>query len=124
MESPDARLGTSHNVSTNGEEILAQFCSQMREVGIPVKRVQPPYELDRVQHWNWAHGQAEARWLKPLFVGDLLKPAYVERVRKRVEARPQAQAVRCEFEMRTGTQVRTTRAPFKEEGRLGKCRRR
>src|SRR6185437_4561326 len=88
----------SDNFSTSGIEQLAAAQRKLEAAGIPVHRVRPPFELGRVQHWNWAHAQAKAEWLKPLFVGDLLKPLYVQRLRERVEKKPEAQIVRCEFE--------------------------
>ena len=106
----------SDNFSTSGQEILVQFGTAMAAAGIPVRRVQPPYALGRVQHWNWAHAQGEAEWLKPLFVGDLLKPDYVKRHRQRVEVRPSAQLIRCEFELvGAGKPQPATPAPFKQE---------
>ena len=103
----------SDNFSTSGQEILAQFEAEMAAAGIPVRRVRPPYELGRVQHWNWAHAQGTADWLKPLFVGDLLQPDYVLRHRQRVEARPSAQIIRCEFEVLVaGISQPAARAPF------------
>ena len=95
----------SDNFSTGGSEILEQFCGAMRAAEIPVRRVKPDYELGRVQHWNWAHGQGAADWLKPLFVGDLLKPDYVKSHRQRIEARPPAQIVRCEFEIHAAGKI-------------------
>jgi len=106
----------SDNCSTSGRDILGQFCDAMDSANIPVRRVQPPYGLGRVQHWNWAHGQGKAEWLKPLFVGDLLKPDYVERLCRRVATRPRAQIVRCEFEINVaGTITVAAAAPFKQE---------
>jgi hypothetical protein len=103
----------SDNFSTGGQEIFARFCDAMKAANIPVRRVKPPREFNRVQHWNWAHGQAEAEWLKPLFSGDSLKPGYVERLRQRVEARPQTQIVRCEFETNDSAKIYGG-APFKQ----------
>lgn len=106
----------SDNFSTGGQEIFAQFEAALAQADIPVRRVRPPYELGRVQHWNWAHAQGAAEWLKPLFVGDLLKPDYVQRHRQRIEARPSAQIIRCEFEVLiAGIAQPAARAPFAQE---------
>lgn len=100
--------------STSGQGIPAQFCEAMKAAGISVRRVKPPRELEGVQRWNWAHAQGEAEWLKPLIAGDSLKPDYVERLRQRVEARPQAQIVRCEFEMENAGKIHR-RAPVRQD---------
>jgi hypothetical protein len=104
----------SDNFSTNGQEMVAQCLEMLAAAGIPARRVQPPYELGRIGHWNWAHSQGEADWLKPLFVGDRLKPAFVERVRERAE-RPAAHLVRCDFEFHAEGRVAVTPAPFIHE---------
>lgn len=106
----------SDNYSTSGQEVFAQFCEAMKAAEIRVRRVKPPFELGRVQHWNWAHGQGEAEWLKPLFVGDLLKPDYVKCHRQRIEARPQAELVRCEFETNLAGKIQSAALPpFKQD---------
>lgn len=106
----------SDNFSTAGKEIVARFSDEMKSAGIPLRQIQPPRELRRVPHWNWTHGQAEAEWLKPLSAGELLKSNYVERLRRCVEARPQAQIVRCEFEILEARKIHAaTAAPFKQE---------
>jgi len=104
----------SDNFTSKGSEIIAQFCDELNAAGIPVRRVKPGRELGRVQHWNWAHAQGWAEWLKPLFVGDLLKPEYVARVRQRAE-KPQAHVIRCEFETRTPTGSSVSSVPFRQE---------
>lgn len=105
----------SDNFSTAGQDILLKFFGEMECAGIPVRQVKPSFEMGRVPHWNWAHGEGKAEWLKPLFVGDLLKPAYVQRLRERIETRPDAQIVRCEFEFRGANQIQVTSAPFAQE---------
>jgi hypothetical protein len=67
-----------------------------------------------VEHWNWAHAQAESEWLKPLFVGDLLMPAYVARVLERVDAGTKTSLIRVELEWRTPTFTNTSPAPTKK----------
>ena len=105
----------SDNFSTSGSGIIAQFCDQLRNAGITARAVKPPFELGRVQHWNWAHAQAKAEWLKPLFVGDRLKTAYVQRVRERLGTRPAAQFMRCDCEFHTAAGIAITPAPFTAE---------
>lgn len=102
----------SDNGSTSGLEWIAQACATLGAAGIPVRQVRPRLALGRVEHWNWAHSQATADWLKPLFVGDLLAPAYVARLRERALARPAARFIRCEFEMRSPQSTSVTRVPF------------
>ena len=89
----------SDNHSSAGLEHLESAQRVLEGAGIPARRVRPPYSLGRVEHWNWAHAQGAADWLKPLFVGDLLKPDYAARVRRRVSEQPRARVVRCDFEV-------------------------
>ena len=105
----------SDNFSSSGLEHLDEAQRRLQTKGIAVRRVMPPFELGRVQHWNWAHAQAQSDWLKPLFVGDVLLPKYIARVHERVQERPASALIRCEFELRTpaGTQQPTS-APFSE----------
>jgi hypothetical protein len=96
----------SDNFSTSGVEWIDSAVKQLTAAGIAARVVRPPCEFGRVEHWNWAHSASEADWLKPLFVGDLLAPRYIEALRDRVATRPGARVVRCEFDLRTraGTQ--------------------
>lgn len=90
----------SDNHSTSGLEVIDEARRKLEAAAIPIRIVRPPWELSRVDHWNWAHSEAKADWLKPLFVGDLLFPAYIEKVFERVTERPEARFIRCEFETR------------------------
>lgn len=105
----------SDNHSTTGQDMMEQFHREMASAGISVRQAKPPYALGRVQHWNWAHGEGRAEWLKPLFVGDLLLPAYVERLRQRTRIKPDAQIVRCEFQIHENGKVEVTSVPFRQE---------
>jgi hypothetical protein len=105
----------SDNFSSKDMEILKTFSQRMNSSNIPVRRVSPAYELGRVQHWNWAHGQGMAEWLKPLFVGDMLNPTYVARLRDRIQSKPKAQFVRCEFDTHAGGKVSFTSVPFPQD---------
>lgn len=106
----------SDNLSTSGLDIIEQARETLRQAGVPTRVVRPPFELGRVEHWNWAHSQATADWLKPLFVGDLLAPEYIARVYERVLARPAARIIRCELETRWASGERwVTHAPCPDE---------
>src|SRR6185436_12842125 len=69
------------------------------------RRLTPPFESDRLPHWNWTHGQAQAEWLMLLGEGQVLRPAYVQRLRQRIEAKPQARIVYCELESRASSKL-------------------
>jgi hypothetical protein len=71
----------SDNFSTAGIELLDDVAKQLQAAGIAVRRVRPPFELGRVEHWNWAHFEAQAEWLKPVFAGDWLELDYVAKLR-------------------------------------------
>lgn len=71
----------SDNFSTKGQEHLAAALEKLAAAGLAARQIQPPMELERVEHWNWAHHQSQGDWLKPLFVGDWLEPDYVARLR-------------------------------------------
>jgi hypothetical protein len=105
----------SDNFSQEGFEHLVAAEHRLKAGGISVRRIKPLWELGRVQHWNWAHAQAQATWLKPLFVGDILFPHYVERLHARVEKRPDSALVRCEFQTRRPGTTATTSVPFEEQ---------
>jgi hypothetical protein len=106
----------SDNFSSTGREWIDRALSRLQVAGIPARLVRPPFELGRVEHWNWAHGQVTSDWLKPLFVGDLLAPRYVKALLARVVARPKARLVRCEFTVRTSeNEYQATRAPCLEQ---------
>src|SRR5258707_10190306 len=87
------------NFSTTGLDHLVEAQKQLAAAGIPVRFVKPPFELRRIEHWNWAHAESRAEWLKPLPPGAALKPAYVRQLKQRVSQQPKAQLVRCEFEI-------------------------
>jgi hypothetical protein len=76
----------SDNHSTKGQEHIARAVDRLARSGLPVRKIEPPMELGRVEHWNWAHYQSSGDWLKPLFVGDWLEPGYVARVHEIIAA--------------------------------------
>jgi hypothetical protein len=71
----------SDNFSTSGGEFFSSAEKQFEAAGISVRRVRPPFEIGRVEHWNWAHHEAHAEWLKPVFAGDWLEPDYIAKLR-------------------------------------------
>ena len=86
----------SDNHSRTGLEQINASQARLSAAGIPARLVKPPEELKRIEHWNWAHSQSRAGWLKPLFPGEELKPAAAARFRQRIAACPQAQLIRCD----------------------------
>ncbi len=60
---------------------MAGAAGRLEAAGIAVRRVKPPFELGRVEHWNWAHYESQAEWLKPVFAGDWLELDYVAKLR-------------------------------------------
>jgi hypothetical protein len=75
----------SENFSTSGFDQIEKALEKLSAVGIVARRIQPPMELERVEHWNWLHYQSKADWLKPLFAGDWLDPVYISCIRKIAE---------------------------------------
>ena len=78
----------SDNFSTSGAEHLEATLKKLSAAGIAARKIQPPAELERVEHWNWLHYQSTADWLKPLFAGDWLEPTYVAQLREVVSVEP------------------------------------
>jgi len=78
----------SDNHSSSGREYLDEAETRLKAAGIAVQRIQPPAELGRVEHWNWAMHQVATDWIKPLFLGDALYPEYFERVCTALETHP------------------------------------
>jgi len=66
----------SDNFSKTGQEYVENALAKLDGAGIAGRRIQPPAELGRVEHWNWLHYQSGAGWYKPLFAGDWLEPDY------------------------------------------------
>ena len=95
------------NFSTTGLEPVQMAQKQLTSAGIAVHCVKPPFELRRIEHWNWAHAESRAEWLKPLPPGGTLKPSYVQQLKQRIGQQPKAQLVRCELEMEPGIQTPT-----------------
>ncbi len=94
----------SDNFSTSGGEHLEQALARLAAAGIPARRIRPPSELGRVEHWNWLHYQSAAMWLKPLFAGDWLEPDYIAAVREVCAREPRCAYVYCGFHHHQGGQ--------------------
>jgi hypothetical protein len=62
-----------------------------------MRRVRPPQELGRVEHWNWSHNQADAEWLKPLFTGDSLNEEYIRQTKAAIATHPEVDVINCSF---------------------------
>src|SRR5260221_14248792 len=101
----------SDNFSATGLDHLTEAQKQLAAAGIAVRCVKPPFELRRIEHWNWAHAESRAEWLKPLTPGGALKPAYVQQLKQRIRERPQAQIIRCGLETRPAGGGSRHRAP-------------
>lgn len=95
----------SDNFSTQGLAWIDRAAAQLQAAGIPVRRVRPPAELGRVEHWNWLHYQSGAEWLKPLFGGDWLEPDYLAAVRAVVTGTPQCAYVCSAFQYHRGEET-------------------
>lgn len=91
----DFSVCLSDNWSVRGQEYFEEAEAHLRGAGVMVRRVRPPIELGRVEHWNWAHHQCEGEWIKPLFAGDWLGAAYVETVRRAITEHPNVDLVNC-----------------------------
>jgi hypothetical protein len=83
----------SENHSTEGLDHVKGAEAMLLGAGIEYRLVRPPRACGRVEHWNWAHSQSGADWLKPLFVGDWLEPQATARWRDTIAAYPQARFI-------------------------------
>ncbi len=106
----------SDNFSKQGTEHIEVALKKLSAVGISAKKIQPPSELGRVEHWNWLHQQSQAVWLKPLFAGDWLEPIYFTRLRETISAYP-----KCRYVFSNGYTHRPGEEPLTGENtRTGK----
>jgi hypothetical protein len=83
----------SDNFSTKGLEYVERAVATLQATGIECRSLPLSHELERVEHWNWLHHQSSADWLKPLFAGDSLNSAYMEKLRAAVAAQAAARSV-------------------------------
>ena len=95
----------SDNFSTSGQEHITRALSALTAAGIAARRIQPPAEVGRVEHWNWLHYQSTADWLKPLFAGDWLEPDYVRMVREVFAKEPGCGYFFCNYQHHHGAEV-------------------
>src|SRR5882672_9821567 len=95
----------SDNFSTKGQEHLAAALEKLSAAGIAARKIQPPVELGRVEHWNWLHYQSQADWLKPLFAGDWLEPEYVTTIFKTAREEPSCGYIYCGFQYHRGAET-------------------
>jgi glycosyltransferase involved in cell wall biosynthesis len=102
----------SDDYSTVGVAQIEEAQSDLSAAGIAVRRLRPPRGLKRIEHWNWAHAQSHAAWLKLLLPGEQLKPAYVERLGRSIRERAHARFIRCDVELQTEWGPAVERAPF------------
>ena len=102
----------SDDYSTAGVAQIEEAQSDLSAAGIAVRRLRPPRGLKRLEHWNWAHAQSRAGWLKLLLPGERLKPAYVERLGRCLRERPHTRFIRCNVELQTEWGPVAERAPF------------
>jgi hypothetical protein len=98
----------SDNHSTQGLALVTEAIAELEVAGIPVRRICPPYELGRVEHWNWSHHETKSEWLKPLFVGDWLEPSYVAELRAALIGYPNCKYVYSAYVLHRDDQAPVT----------------
>jgi hypothetical protein len=85
----------SDNHSTSGKLLIEKSVDKLSKAGLAVRLVRPPMELKKIEHWNWAHFQSRATWLKPLYSGDWLEPDYMATVLREMAANPLCSYLYC-----------------------------
>jgi glycosyltransferase involved in cell wall biosynthesis len=101
----------SDNYSTEGRELMTVAAAELQAAGITVRRVRPPMELGRVEHWNWAHYEATGDWLKPVFAGDWLETNYIAKLRAASLANPGCRYIYASYVLhRLDTEPETVRS--------------
>lgn len=112
----DRRFGVilSDNFSVAGLDHFPDAEERLAAAGISVRRLRPPRELERIEHWNWAHTQSSAGWLKLLLPGERLAPEYVARLGECVRENPRAGLIRCDAEVATEWGPEIEQAPFSQ----------
>jgi hypothetical protein len=102
----------SDDFSATGPTQIDEAQHQLVAAGIGVRRLRPPRGLKRLEHWNWAHAQSQAGWLKLLLPGEELKPLYVARLGECVTRHPHVRFVRCDVTLQTEWGPTIETAPF------------
>lgn len=73
----DLTLIVSDNHSRDGSPWRADL-QVLQSKGWRTREVSPPDMLGRIAHWTWALQQGNSPFVKPLFVGDTILPAFAE----------------------------------------------
>ena len=105
----------SDNFSKSGREFIDRALTTLSAAGISVRRIQPPSEIGRVEHWNWLHYQSGADWLKPLFAGDWLEPDYVQSVRGISAKEPKCGYIYCNYAYHKGGETSAGPSPWRAD---------
>lgn len=95
----------SDNFSTTGQEHIEDALAVLARAQVSSRRIRPPSELGRVEHWNWLHYQSTADWLKPLFAGDWLEPDYVASVSGVAARESQCVYIFCNYQYHRGGEI-------------------
>ena len=98
----------SDNFSSSGREHISHALVELREAGLAARKIEPPSELGRVEHWNWLHYQSQAEWLKPLFAGDWLEPDYIAAVSTALASDSRCAYVFCGYQHHHGDKTHTS----------------
>jgi hypothetical protein len=99
---------------TNGNSVDATQ-RQLSAGGISTRRIKAPFQMNEIEHLNWACARSEAAWLKPLFPGEQLKPGYTARLKQRIAARPNARIISCDWTRETEWGTETITANFSRD---------
>lgn len=102
----DFSILISDNYSTKGVEHMERAMATLQAAGIQARKIQPPTEMERVEHWNWLHYQSSAQWLKPLFAGDWLEPGYIATLRETIAREKRCAYVYCGYQYHSGEDTR------------------
>src|SRR5258708_16062324 len=65
------------DLSTKGLDHLAEAQKQLTAAGIAVRCIKPPFELWRIEHWNWSHSESPPECFKPLPPPPPFNPPYI-----------------------------------------------
>lgn len=77
----------SDNFSTDGQPWRSKLEALK---GWTIRVIQPPAELGRVEHWNWACEQSDAPCVKPMMSGDLLTTGAIANLQNALNQNPDA----------------------------------
>ena len=105
----------SDNFSKSGQEHISHALATLSAAGITARRIQPPAEVGRVEHWNWVHYQSAADWLKPLFAGDWLEPDYFQTARAIAAKEPKCGYIYFNYLYHRGEEVSGGTSPWRAD---------